>query len=185
MKLINLLPREEQKELRMEIISSQVTSFWVFAVLSLGALFALSFAAEVLIKQGIDNENEAIAAQKRSLEAADIREVERDVTVLNNNIRTIKNLQTQHYYWSKALVEIGNLTPIDMSFDLLSLDRTTGKVEVSGSATNRTSVIEFWANVKKSALFRNIDFPLANLEKANNGTFQYSFFVNEAEIKKP
>ena len=185
MKLINLLPKDEQKELKLELIASQVASFWVFAVLSLVALFTLSFTAEILLKQTIENKNEEIAGQKRSLEAADIKEVEQQVVALNDQIKAIRNLQQQHYYWSKALVEIGNLTPQNLHFSILSFDRSSGKVEVTGTAGSRASVIEFWANIKRSNLFKNIDFPLANMEKATDGGFSYTFYINEPEIKKP
>lgn len=183
MKTINLLPKDEQKELILERYARQIRLFFIWAMASLIIFLVLSLLSEVAIRQSIVASDSKITQLQKELKSATNQKLQDEVLALNTQMRIIKNLQAQHYRWSEALVEVANVIPSDMQVDFLTLDRATGKVEISGKAGTRTSVLEFWGQVKRSKYFKDIDFPLSNLEKSNGGGFMFTFYVKPEELK--
>jgi Tfp pilus assembly protein PilN len=183
MKLINLLPKSENRELRLQLISQQLISFWIYVIISLAIFFLLALSVTFFLRGEIAKNNNIVEEKKAELASSNTQQLESRVVGLNSQIKAIDNLQENHYNWSSVLIELGKVTPSDAKLNVINLERATGKVEVSGNASDRDSVIEFWSNVKKSKYFRNINFPFNNLEKENNATFTYTFYVNLEMIK--
>ncbi|HYC79850.1 MAG TPA: hypothetical protein VEC17_02395, partial [Candidatus Binatia bacterium] len=83
---INLLPKEEVQELRLELISSQVFQFWLWTIITLGIVFALSLSGTFLIAQKIDANKAEIENKKRSLSSESTKQLEQEVSNLNRQI---------------------------------------------------------------------------------------------------
>jgi Tfp pilus assembly protein PilN len=124
-----------------------------------------------------------VADAQKQLGSSNNQVLQKEVASLNTQIHNAKNLKDQHYYWSQALAELGNITPDGMHLNTLDADRETGAISVVGVADRREDVIAFWSNVKKSSYFSNIDFPLNNLEKATDTPFSFDFSVNASSIQ--
>ena len=184
MKVINLLPQSEQHELKMEQQALVLGTFMLWSLTAIIMFFLITLTAEILIRQNTAAVEHQITRYEDELKSATNQKLDEEVKTLNNQIKQIDNLRKQHYYWSNVLAEIANITPSDLSVNFLNLDRSTGKIEISGVAGNRASVLEFWANVKRSNMFKDINFPLSNLEKSSNGGFTYTFYVKPEEAKK-
>lgn len=167
----------------MELYAAALTNFFLWSMVLLLAFFALSLISEVGIRQAKSSVESKITSYEEELKSAANQKLSEEVLALNNQIATIKSLESQHYYWSNVVEEIGNISPADLQIDILTMDRATGHVEIMGQAGTRTSVLEFWANVKKSNMFKDINFPLSNLERANNGSFTYTFNVVPEKAK--
>lgn len=181
---INLLPKTEQKEIHYELMSHQLTNFWLWIVLSLALLFILSLLSVFQIKRLSHGADGEIAASRQALSSASNQELEKQVLLLNNEIKKIDLLRASHYQWSEALVELSSIIPGDMVIDILSLDRATGKIDMTGFASDRESIIKFWSDMHKSKYFKNINFPLSNLEQPRNTAYQFTFFINDEQIKQ-
>jgi Tfp pilus assembly protein PilN len=183
-KTINLLPKSEQKEIHMELIAHQLTYFWLWIVMSLAVFFVLSVLSEIQLKSSVTATENAIAASQLTLKTSTNQQLEEQVLTLTEEIKTIDNLRDQHYYWSQALIELGNLFEDDVTLDLLTLERSKGKIYLTGTAGSRESILQFWADVHKSKYFKDINFPLTNLQRAADAPFNFTFYINEEEIKK-
>jgi Tfp pilus assembly protein PilN len=183
MKLINLLPKSENRELKLTLLGQQLINFWIYVSLSLVVFFVLALAVNVFLRSEITKNNHEIESKKQELASSNTQQLEARVQALNNQIRAIDSLQENHYNWSQVMLELSRVTPEDVRLNLVNFERSTGKVEVTGNGATRDAVIEFWANVKKSKYFRNINFPFSNLEKDKNAQFEYSFYVNFDSIK--
>jgi Tfp pilus assembly protein PilN len=184
MKTINLLPKSEQKELKLELISQKLLVFWIVVIVSLLGFFALTVGARFYLTSIIKETDKQIVENQKVLESSDYRDLQKEISTLNSNIKEIKNIESQHVYWSKALVELSNLIPPTMQLNQVTIDSASGKVTITGQAVDRESVIGLWASVIKSEYFKNIDFPLSNLEKAKNANFNYTFYVNKDKFKQ-
>jgi Tfp pilus assembly protein PilN len=184
MKTINLLPKPIVREFRTELVAGQVLKFWVWVVLSLALFFALVIGTIVYLRTEMQKTDQLIYDQKMVLSASNTKELENRVRELNSKIDNIKTLQKNHYYWSEAVLEVARIIPSDVELEAMILDRTANKVEISGTAKNRESVIQIWADLKRSPKFRDVNFPLNNLEKSADGNFTYAFYVKPEEIKK-
>jgi Tfp pilus assembly protein PilN len=184
MKTINLLPKKDQKEITLELITHQLINFSVWVIVSMLIFFLIEFTTETKLKQGITSTDNEITQNKAALKSAANQQLENQVLTLSNEIKLVQTVRQQHYYWSNALIELGDLIPADIVIDILSLDRATGKVEIAGTAADRESVLKFWSEIYKSKHFKNINFPLTNLEKSSDSPFNFTFYINSDEIKK-
>jgi Tfp pilus assembly protein PilN len=184
MKFINLLPPNQLKDNRLELISLQLRNFWIWVSISLLILFGLTFIVQILLNNEIESTDNQIVILSSSLQSADNQKLEDQVIALNRDIKNIESLSTEHYYWSKALVELGNIIPAELTIDALALERKTGEVKIRGVGETRTAVLNFWTNLNKSEMFDDVNFPLANLESARETSFSFAFFVNQDLIKQ-
>lgn len=183
MKQVNLLPKIEQRQIRLDVVTHQLLRFWVIVPASVVILIILVFASQIYLRTQIASTSDQIAAEAQSLKTADTQNLESQVLDLNQQIRLVETVKKQHYEWSKALVELDRLLPNDLVITVVSLDRATGKIDLTGTAQNRDSILKFWSNVKKSTMFKDINFPLANLEKPVDASFTFTLVINEEAIK--
>ncbi len=183
MKQINLLPKPERRELQLQFLASRLLVFWIWVIGGLLTFLFLALLTRFYLDRDISVTEGRIAENKALLDSADYKDLQDQILQLNRSIKEIKNLQSQHYYWSDALIELSNLVPPDMQLDQITFEKSSGAVVVKGQAKTRDSVIAFWSNVIKSEHFRNINFPLANLEKPELPDFTYTFYVNSDKFK--
>jgi cell division protein FtsL len=185
MKQVNILPKKEQKELALHFFGEQLVKFWVWVFISLFLFIALTYTAKVYLNAQVTDIDSRIAAEHQTLKSSDNEKLKQQVSDLNKHIDMIRNLDSQHYYWAPVLIELNRLMSTDMSFNAISFDRPSSKVVVQGLAGSRESVLKFWADMHKSDYFRDIDFPLENLNFATHDPFNFSFFLEPAKLKSP
>lgn len=185
MKLINLLPKSEQRELQLQAFADQLTMFWIWVIVSVVFFVALTYTAKIYLNGQMTETESQIAVEKLVLKSSDNELLKQQVEAINAQIGSIRSLQTQHYYWSSALNELARLLPADIVVDTLTADRVTGKVTLAGMAGRRESVLQFWADMHKTEYFKNIDFPLANLNFPTNDPFTFSFFIVPEILRNP
>lgn len=185
MKIINLLPKEAQKEVTLEFLSGRLLMFWVAVIVSLLIFLAAALGTNFFLMNNISQTQTEIEQNRALLNSADYKELQETILTLNSGIKEINNLKTQHYYWSKAFIAFANLAPTTVQLNQILLDRETGRVDIAGQARTREDVIELWARIIKSDFFHGINFPLSNLEKATTANFTFTFYVNEDKIKTP
>ena len=180
---VNLLPKPEQKEIRYELISHQLMNFWLWVILSFMVLLVLSLLAVFQLKLMAKQVDADINKSRQALSSASNQQLQKQVLLLNDEIRKINELQSQHYQWSEALIELGKIIPNDLVVDILTLDRSSGKIDIAGFAGDRESIIKFWSAMHKSQYFKNINFPLSNLEQPRNAHYRFTFYINEDKIR--
>jgi uncharacterized membrane protein len=184
MKRINLLPKTQQQELVLLFLSQKILLFWIWIVITLVIFLILTLAGKSYLSRQLADVSHQVETKKAVLKSSDNELLKQQVGNLNNQILAIKNINAQHYQWAAALIELGNLFAQDLSMDLITVDRATGKVDVKGTAATRESVLKFWSDIHKSTYFKNINFPLSNLNRATNDSFTFSFYLNPEQIKQ-
>ena len=183
MKQINLLPKSQQQEVKTQVLARKLVVFWIWVAGSLVVLLLLALATRLYLNREIASTQKQIDADKALLATSDYRGLQKEVISLNTDIGEIANLRAQHYEWSDALVQLANLVPPTMQLNTVTLDASTGAIQIAGQAKTRQDVIAFWQNVIKSQYFTNIDFPLTNLEKADLPAFTFTFYVNKDKFQ--
>jgi hypothetical protein len=182
MQTINLLPESEQKELRMQVIAEQVSSFWIWTLLSFVIFGAFSYFGQFTLKDQITQTERTINVRSAVLNSGENEKYKNEVETLNNNIKSFKALNKEHYQWSRVLEEIALILPSDVTLDSLILQRDTGKIDIVATAGERDSILSFWANVIKFPYFANINFPLSNLEKSTDVPFMFTFYLKPGKL---
>lgn len=184
MKIINLLPKDEQHQLKLDIVNHQLRMFWTIIVISVLLFVGLGFATQQYLKLSVKRVDQEIAQNKAKLETADIKALQQQVIKLNQNIKEIKSVRAQQYKWSEVLLEIARVMPDEVQLNSIQIKRATGEIVILGQAEDRETVIEVWSQIKKSSMFKDVNFPLPNLEQPVNGNFTYTFFINLDTIKQ-
>ncbi len=185
MKLINLLPQENQKEVRLELAANIFLEFWIWVIATLLIFFIASLFAVFYLNSIIKATELSIYESQTILNSSDYKDLQVEISEINSHTKEINNIKNQHLYWSKPLLILAELIPSDVQLSLVTINRETGRVDIAGQARNRDSVITIWSNVIKTSYFQNINFPLKNLEKANFSDFNFTFYVNKEMIKQP
>lgn len=180
---INLLPPVEQKKLKTEKLITEVLNFSTWVVVSLVLFCLLSYGTVLYLKHFSGSLDAEILIKRMVLDSTDNTRIKNEVQTLNTALKDFQNLEAQHYEWSVALIALAEIIPGSIQLNAVSLDRASGKVEIVGVATDREAVIALWVNLKRSDFFKDVNFPLTNLEKPQITPFSYTFFINPEKIK--
>jgi Tfp pilus assembly protein PilN len=184
MKIINLLPKEEQAQLKLDLVHHQLRVFWTVIFLSLVVFAGIGFGVQQYLKIEMKKTQDEIRINQVKLESSDIKALQDQVLALNQNIREIKNIRKQQYRWSDVMMEIARILPPQAQINSLQMDRATGKVVIMGKAETRQVVLDTWAQLKKTEMFKDVNFPLPNLEKPTDSNFTYTFYVDLSKIRE-
>ena len=179
---INLLPPEEQKALKLEGLNYTVASFGVWVLLSLVFFIAFIFGAQIILNQEIDDLNEQVTARSSELQNIKQPAVQKEIEVLNRNLANLQTLLPSHEDWTPILVEFARLLPADLTVDSIVITREDSKMEAAGHGDTRESVLNLRNNLLESRYFKDVNFPLSNLERARNVNWEYRFCFNPEKL---
>ncbi len=174
---INLLPPKEQKTLILEGINQQLVSFGLGAIVSLVAMIFVIFVAQFFLASILEGNNARVDAKQAELIVLEKKQIQLQLDELNNTLKNFASLQKEKTVWSPYLMELARLLPPDVSLQTLTLTRETNKVELTGQAGTRESVLKLRENILNSEYFKNINFPLFNLESPRDVNWRYRFFL--------
>lgn len=180
---INLLPPEQQKNIRLARVNSQVLSFVIWLILSILIFATVLFASFLVLRQRLESLQGEIAEQTKTLEELKETSVRKEVEIFSSNLKNFDVLQKSQDGWSRVLEEIARGLPADMTIDTMSINRADRKVELSGRGGSRNSVLQYRKTLIASANFVNLNFPLANLEKSKDLSWKYRFYVKPEFLK--
>lgn len=183
MKQINLLPKDEQRQLHYDLLAKQVSGFITVVMIMFGVFLGAVFGLQQYIKQVSARTIQTIQEKQVILDNSDNQELRRDVLDLNQSIKEIGSIRNQQYAFSYALKELSQIVPPDVQLNSLVIEREKGTVNITGQARTRDNVIELWSAIKKSQLFSGVDFPLTNLEKPESSNFRFSFTIKLEQLK--
>ena len=181
---INLLPPTEQQELRGMQFSSHIREFAIWLCLSLGVLAMFFVAIRFYLKGELENSESRLAAEKELLDNVESSVFREDLDRFNGELADFQTLQGKQNKYSEVLVEIAQRMPKDMTLDTFTLDDKTGRIEIGGRAASRNSVLALRNSLLQSERFANINFPLTNLEKRTNVSWEYRFFLKKPKAQK-
>lgn len=180
---INLLPPQDQKQFRLGRINAQILRFGIWVILSLLIFSAILFVSFLFLRADLEAADEEVALKTKALAEVKETSVRKEVEEYNQNLKNFETLIQTNELWSKVLMEIAKNLPPDMTIDSLQVSRTDRKVELSGHARARTSVLEFRRLLLNSSMVSAVNFPLANLEKPSDLKWKYRFFINQEFLR--
>lgn len=183
-KQINLLPKEQQKELvlrtwfrtLMRVYAFAIASFVLVAVLFFGAAWYLTFEEKGL---------RAEAGQLQALAATDeATQIKREVRAVNGYVDDYSTLLAAAPKWSHVLREFTKLVPSGVQVQSFTVDANRKQVTIQGFGSTREQVLALYdALVAARTMFTNVDYPLENVAKPVNITFHYSFTVQDSLLQ--
>ncbi len=183
MKLINLLPKSRQQELRYErVFHSFLVVVW-FSIASFILVIGVQLAAKIYLQAEVVRVAADIQNLKSQVSKSENEQLKKKITSINNYITDFKNLSTIPK-WSKALIAFSALPPEDVGITAFNLDIKTKAVRIQGFAPTREVVDEFYKNIiADTKEFTGVDYPLENVAKPKDNDLHFTFYVKEELVQ--
>ena len=179
MKIINLLPPEEQKQLRQEKIFANIKIFFYFAIASYVLLFLSFLAWRTYILLNGSNLDLMVQRTQQLITQQNNDALKIKIQYNNNLVSDYNNLYPQSPKWSKILIEFANLVPNGVVLNSFNASSSDARIDIAGTAATRDEVLLLRQNIANAADFKNINLPLENIAKPDNVDFHYTFYVND------
>ncbi len=184
MKLVNLLPKRKQQELRFERFYRACLTFLGLS----WAVYLFAFAGQYATKLYLGSVEKDLVAQnsnlRRQVDKQDNASVKQQVKELNGFITDYQQLASTTPRWSKVLRAFSELPPDGVQVTSVTADVGRRTVSIRGFAPEREQVIEFYNRIRADAdHFEAVDYPLENVERPRNVSFHFSFVVKDSVLR--
>lgn len=169
---VNLLSPSEKKEVRLLRM--------YFLIKTLGFRFtSLVVMVGVVLTFGLlllRNENNSLAAQIASeqllKQQGRITSLEEATSQLNTTLQRAELIQGSYISWTHIMSIVSNEIPDGITVTTIQLNDTTNVFQLSGTALNRQSLLDFEESIKEQPLFQDIALPVSNLTIRENIPFE-------------
>lgn len=180
----NLLAKEDQKEIRLEKATAAILNFFIWVVMSLAVLAVFVIAGRIYLTGELSRTGTNIALQKQVVSQEENLQLKKTLGEFNTHLTNLVNLDQHQGQWSEVLISFTRLLPVGVAIDSFTGERETGRVRISGFAKTRESVLRLRQNLLASGDFTDVNFPLSNLVKPKDLSFNYTFFVRPSLLIK-
>ncbi len=184
MRIINLLPKKRQKEIRyVKFLNGLFLVMWI-SLASFAVVFILQFMAKAYLQGRLSSVEREIEQLKQQVNKQDNAQIKAEIVNINNKILDSKNLAESSPKWSKVLKAFAVLPPDGVRINSFNVDPAEKVVTIRGFAPTRELAIELYDIIKAdSENFYNVNYPLENLVKATDVSFYYKFYIRESLLK--
>jgi len=186
MKVINLLPKVKQQELRYEELfhSIGVASGLFVAILIAALVMQLGLSAYLThVKSTTEKSTERI---KQAIDKQDNNEVKAKIKLINAQMTDFKSLVDSTPAWSRVLLALAKQVPEGVKINNFAADIATKKITINGQSPTREQVIALYNNISQAHEdFRDIDYPLENVAKPVDVNFHFTFFIQDPLLANP
>jgi hypothetical protein len=179
MKIINLLPKIEQKYIAQEKLAVAFGKFLAISAVSYAIIIAGLIGWRVFLQNTLDNVDTDIKTKQAIIDREGNDQIRKEVIKENAAISDYLNFAKTNPQWSTVMTAFSKLVPSDIIITSLNANTKTGKIDLLGVGLTRDAVLALRSNIVNSPLFKDINLPLENLQKANNVTFSYSFYLKQ------
>lgn len=166
MLILNFGSEELKKEFRLKriylIVKKASYSTIIFAV-----IISISvFTAKMIVT---DSYNSVV--EQSFFITRNIRGYTEQLKIVNNNLRSVNEVQSSYLIWTKLIEAASNIKPDGTKIIYLKASSKDKKVSIKGLANTRESLLEIKKNMETNTFFNNIIFPIKNILDKNTTTF--------------
>lgn len=184
MKIINLLPKPKQQELRYEAVFHSLLSVLWLSLFSFALVFVVQLATKFYLEHRAATISDQIANLKQQVNKQDNTLVKNKINQINDVVLDFKTLADSSPKWSKLLKAFTPLPPDGIHITSFTVDQKTKNIVINGYSPTRELVIQLYNNIlNDSDQFTNIDYPLENVAKATDISFHFSFYVKDSVLQ--
>jgi len=171
---LNLLPYQEQKNLRYELYIKAVW-FFGFWLSMLGFIFLIlavpAYFFSVLQLADVERSRDAEAA---SLKTSGASSIENEINIFSERLKLIVKRENTRYSAADFISEIFSRAPVGVVVMMVNLDAKRQEAVISGIAKERGALLRFVDALKDSADVKSVSSPVANIIKEEDITFSLS-----------
>jgi len=184
MKLINLLPKEKQQELRDHILFQVVLKMIWLMVFTFALVLLAQFGARTYLQGQQRNLTQSIESLKVQVGKEENLIVKNKILELNNLSTDYKTLSASLPKISKVMRSFAPLVPVGVKISSMKIDPVKKIIDINGISPTRELVIQLYDNVvADSKNFPNIDYPLENVARPLDINFHFTFNIGNEVMK--
>ncbi len=180
---LNLLPPKEKKDLEFEKTYTFVISVIMIIFIFGGLVASILYGIQAILSTNLHVLNYQISFKKQQIESGKYSKLSEDITNLNDQLKLLAQLETNHEYPSKIIKDWANLVPSGIQITSLSIDLLKEDLSIKGKAKTRNDLLTFKENLENSKKFKNIQSPLSNLVLDKDIVFEFSGELNQEAQK--
>lgn len=184
MRLINLLPKEKQREFGYrKLLNIVIALIWLTAMSFVLVLF-LQFGTKAYLQGQKAHLTRQIEELKAFASQEENTKIRTQIKQLNNLITDYQTLSSHIPKLSKVVRAFAPLVPAGVNITSMRIDAARRVVNINGHAPTRELVIKLYDNlVLANKDFPNVDYPLENVARPADIDFHFTFNISDELLK--
>lgn len=184
MRIINLLPKPKQRELKLENWFKAALKFVAVTTSSFLLVFLGQLAARAYISQRAVSLERTVQNLQQAINKGENAQLRKQITDVNSQMADFKQLWEGTPKWSRVFSAFAKDVPLGVKIINFDADVKTKKVQIQGFSPSRGLVIELYNRINlDSDNFSGINYPLENVAKPADVTFNFAFSIQEKLLK--
>ena len=186
MKIINLLPKQKQQELRYDELYHSIGVAAVLAVAILLLVLVLQLGMSVYLSHIRGTTEKNIERIKQAIDKQENNEIKNRIKLINAQMTDFKSFVDSAPTWSRVLLAVSKQVPEGVKINTFAADAATKKITINGQSPTRESVITLYNNINQDHEdFRDVDYPLENVARPTEVNFHFTFFMQDKLLSGP
>jgi Tfp pilus assembly protein PilN len=183
MKIINLLPKTKQRELQYEALFHSIFTAAIFGFATLLLVGFLKVGLSVYLQRQQTAVSSQIEQTKKLSNKEENAELKVSIDGINSQLKDYQDLSKSSPLWSKALRYFSADVPEGVKITTFNADSLKKQVDIGGYAPTRDLAIQLYNKINEDKdHFRDIDYPLENVARAEDVDFHFTFFVQDSVL---
>ncbi len=184
MRLINLLPKPRQSEIRYEVVFKTLLKVFVVSLISFAAVFMVQLGTKFYLQAENGSMQAQIDELRNQVNKQDNAVIKKKIQALNGEIGDFNTLAGNAPKWSQVIEAFAPLPPAGVRIGSLNVDAPRKMITISGtSPTRELAILLHDIILADEEHFINIDYPLENILKAVDVSFHFTFNFKDTLIK--
>ena len=180
---LNLLPPTEKELLNIDRTQRWIVFYGSIFLCSLLVFIILLAVIWLSLFIQLKSIGVNLDIAKQSRQGQDLKIQQNLIKELNTRIEKISQSEKNRKSYSMILFSLAKIMPIGTRLERFSIDEKNQMI-IFGYAQKRENLLILKNSLEKSALFTNIDSPLANLIKQTDIYFSFTMTVKTDDLIK-
>lgn len=184
MKIINLLPKAKQQELRYEALFHSVLTASILGAVSLLFVALAQFGLGVYLNGQQSSISAQIEQTKKLSNKEENAKLKSEIAAINAHLKDYQDLSQASPLWSKALRRFSADVPAGIRIISFIGDSAKKEISIAGFAPTREQVIALYNTINDDKEhFSDINYPLENVARAVDVDFHFTFLVQDKVLQ--
>lgn len=166
---LNIIPKALKKEIKVKQINHNLKNIYGLILIS----FVLILVCLSLGKLALQNKFVS-TVENTTLLTKSTENYTNQVKSINTKINLIEDIQTEHVRYSFLLNYLSSMYSEDIRFDRISIDKSQDRMEVTGYAEKRDTLLALKEELEGNSIFTEVNFPISNFLQKEKINFQFS-----------
>lgn len=178
--MINLLPKQQEKELKKEEQWKLTLILGIIFLVFLLNLFLIILSIKIYISGELEFQKEILRIEEEKFKTPETQEFQKKIATFNQNLSKLDAFYQGQSNLTKVLEKIYTIIPPEVYLTRFSWRKENSQISLSGFAPLREDLFELKKNIEAEGCFKlpKNGFPASNWVKAKEINFNVTFMVN-------